>query len=108
MEPDPWTLGVPSIVLCAPACSDALTWTRNVVPVSAVRVVYECRLLLASNWMTDCQMIGTEVVAKYNRVIRLQSEWEPGFFYLGRYYDMLLKSVEVSGVLRVAWVTSLL
>lgn len=52
------------------------------------------RTLLATNWMAESRLIGeAAAVSRYRTVIELHPSWEKGHFYLGRYYDSLLKAM---------------
>ena len=52
------------------------------------------RILVATNWMAESRLIGEgAIVQRYKAVIELRPAWEKGFFYLGRYYDSMLKSM---------------
>jgi hypothetical protein len=51
-----------------------------------------CRLASRDEPPPTCR---AAVRVRYNLVTELQPQWESGYFFLGRYYDILLKSVEV-------------
>jgi serine/threonine-protein kinase ATR len=52
------------------------------------------RLLLATNWMHESRLKqGEEIVERYKAVIKLQVEWEDGYFFLAKYYDFLLSKL---------------
>lgn len=52
------------------------------------------KILYATNWIVDARYAVEETIrTRYLIVIKLESEWEKPYFFLGRYCDILLKQM---------------
>ena len=50
-------------------------------------------LLLTTNWIQEAQQQqGTQVIERYKAVVKLNEEWEKGYYYLAKYYQVLLET----------------
>jgi hypothetical protein len=52
------------------------------------------KILYATNWIVDARYAVEDTIrSRYQMVIKLESEWEKPYFFLGRYCDILLKQM---------------
>jgi len=52
------------------------------------------KILYATNWIVDARYAVEDTIrSRYLMVIKLESEWEKPYFFLGRYCDILLKQM---------------